>query len=140
MQRTASYATLCVWRFSLTVRAAHGLSGHFQKGLSMGREFGTTFSYDVPRVLAFYQDVLDDDGNSLGWRTVAWGLRRKDGWTVSFGVDDPPSIRLWQNVEDALLEMDAYIDTPEPRPRFEHMPPPPPMLADASPADMTMDD
>lgn len=91
----------------------------------MGREFGTPFSYDVPRVLAFYQDVLDDDGNSLGWRTVAWGLRRKDGWTVSFGVDDPPSIRLWQSVEHAMVEMDAYVDTPEPRGRYDQLFPPP---------------
>lgn len=104
---------------------------------TMGREFGTTFSYDVPRVLAFYQDVLDDDGNSLGWRTVAWGLRRKDGWTVSFGVDDPPSIRLWQNVEDALIEMDAYIDTPEPKARYDQVvpPPPPPNLVEVNGAD-----
>lgn len=105
----------------------------------MGREFGTTFSYDAPRVLAFYQDVLDDDGNSLGWRTVAWGLRRKDGWTVSFGVDDPPSIRLWQNVEDAMVGMDAYIDTPEPRPRFEYTAPLPPPAGNDQPSETTVD-
>lgn len=90
----------------------------------MGREFGTTFSYDVPRILAFYQDVLDDDGNSLGWKTVAWGLRRKDGWTVTFGVDDPPSIRLWSSTEDAMLTLDAYIDAPEPRARLDQLLPP----------------
>lgn len=101
----------------------------------MGREFGTAFSYDVPRVLAFYQDVLDDDGNSLGWKTIAWGLRRKDGWTVTFGVDDPPSIRLWRSTEHAMLELDAYIDAPEPRPRLEQLlpsPSPSPAKAPAS--------
>lgn len=83
----------------------------------MGQEPGTptSYSYHVPRLLAFYQDQWDEDGTALGWRPVAWGLRFADGSAVSISVEGKPSVTLWQSVEDATEHLEAYVDTAEPR-------------------------
>jgi hypothetical protein len=72
-------------------------------------------SLDLPRVLAFYQDVVDDDGTVIGWRTVAWGLVFGDGSAVSVPVGRPVSVTLWPCLEDAAAALDAHVDTPDPR-------------------------
>ena len=72
-------------------------------------------SVDLPRVLAFYRDVIDDDGTVTGWRTIAWGLTFGDGSTVSIAVGRPVSVTLWTSLEDAATALDAHIDTPDPR-------------------------
>jgi hypothetical protein len=108
----------------------------------MGEDPGAnaSYSYHVPRLLAFYQDQWDEDGTALGWRPVAWGLRFADGSAVSISVEGKPAVTLWQSVEDATEALDAYVDTPEPRAHLEApLPPPPPprpagSVLDAPPA------
>lgn len=93
----------------------------------MGQDSGTSSSYHVPRLLAFYQDLWDDDGTALAWRPVAWGLRFADGSAISVNVEGKPSVTLWHSLEDAVEALDAYVDTPEPRTHFDRpLPPPPP--------------
>jgi hypothetical protein len=81
----------------------------------MSQDSGTSSRYNVPRLLAFYQDLWDEDGTPVGWKPVAWGLRFADGSTVSVNVEGKPSVTLWHSIEDALTALDAFVDTPEPR-------------------------
>jgi hypothetical protein len=104
----------------------------------MGQDSGTSSGYHVPRLLAFYQDLWDDDGTALGWRPVAWGLRFADGSAISINVEGKPSVTLWHSLEDAAEALDAYVDTPEPRTHFDRprqppLPPPPPPAAGPPP-------
>lgn len=101
----------------------------------MGEESDSSSRYNVPRLLAFYQDLWDDDGTPIGWKPVAWGLRFSDGSAVSVNIEGKPSVTLWHSVEDALAEMDAFVDTPDPRSTLDERilkptrpaaPPPPP--------------
>ncbi len=93
----------------------------------MGQDSGTSPSYHVPRLLAFYQDLWDDDGTAMGWRPIAWGLRFADGSALSVNVDGKPAVTLWQSLDDAMEALDAYVDTPEPRAHLDApLPPPPP--------------
>lgn len=108
----------------------------------MGQDSGTPPSFHVPRLLAFYQDLWDEDGTAVGWKPVAWGLRFADGSAISVSIEGRPSVTLWQSLEDATEALDAYVDTPEPRthltgrpagaaaPPPAPAPPPPPPLAD----------
>jgi hypothetical protein len=112
----------------------------------MGQDSGTSPSFHVPRLLAFYQDLWDDDGTAVGWKPIAWGLRFADGSAISISIEGRPSVTLWQSLEDATEALDAYVDTPEPRthlsgrpagaaappPAPAPAPPPPPPLADLS--------
>jgi hypothetical protein len=66
----------------------------------------------MPRVLAFYRDVIDDGGSVIGWRTIAWGLAFGDGSAVSIPIGRPVSVTLWPSLEDAATALDAHIDTP----------------------------
>ena len=109
----------------------------------MGQDSGTTPNFHVPRLLAFYQDLWDEDGTALGWRPIAWGLRFADGSAISVNIDGKPAVTLWQSLEDATEALDAYVDTPEPRTHLERPLPPPPPPHDAmkepdalDPADM----
>jgi hypothetical protein len=81
----------------------------------MSQESDTSSRYNVPRLLAFYQDLWDEDGTPAGWKPIAWGLRFGDGSAVSVSIEGKPSVTLWHSVEDALVELDAFVDTPEPR-------------------------
>jgi hypothetical protein len=101
----------------------------------MGKDSGASPSYHVPRLLAFYQDLWDDDGTALGWRPIAWGLRFADGSAISVNIEGRPSVTLWHSIEDATEALDAYVDTPEPRAHLDAPlpPPPPPRPADRSP-------
>jgi hypothetical protein len=93
----------------------------------MGQDSGTSPSYHVPRLLAFYQDLWDDDGTAMGWRPIAWGLRFADGSAISVNIEGRPSVTLWHSIEDATEALDAYVDTPEPRAHLDApLPPPPP--------------
>lgn len=93
----------------------------------MGQDSGTSPTYAVPRLLAFYQDLWDEDGTAVGWRPVAWGLRFHDGSALSISIEGRPSVTLWHSVEDATEALDAYVDTAEPRISLERpLPPPPP--------------
>ncbi len=93
----------------------------------MGQDSGTSPTYAVPRLLAFYQDLWDDDGTAVGWRPVAWGLRFHDGSALSISIEGRPSVTLWHSVEDATEALDAYVDTAEPRISLDRpLPPPPP--------------
>jgi hypothetical protein len=97
----------------------------------MGQDSGTSSRYNVPRLLAFYQDLWDDDGTPVGWRPIAWGLRFADGSAVSVNIEGKPSVTLWHSVDDALAALDAFVDTPEPRANLDERlitsyPPPPP--------------
>jgi hypothetical protein len=93
----------------------------------MGQDAGTSPSYHVPRLLAFYQDLWDDDGTAMGWRPIAWGLRFADGSAISVNIEGRPSVTLWHSLEDATEALDAYVDTPEPRAHLDApLPPPPP--------------
>jgi hypothetical protein len=93
----------------------------------MGQDSGTSPSYHVPRLLAFYQDLWDDDGTAMGWRPIAWGLRFADGSAISVNIEGRPSVTLWHSLEDATEALDAYVDTPEPRAHLDTpLPPPPP--------------
>jgi hypothetical protein len=69
----------------------------------------------TPRLLGFFQDVYDDDGNAVGWEVVAWGLRVPGGCTVTASMESPPRVSLWLTVDDAATALDAHIDTVEPR-------------------------
>jgi hypothetical protein len=94
---------------------------------TMGKDPGTSPSYAVPRLLAFYKDLWDDDGTAVGWQPIAWGLRFADGSALSISIEGPPSVTLWQSVEDATEALDAYVDTAEPRINLDRtLPPPPP--------------
>jgi hypothetical protein len=99
----------------------------------MGQDSGTAPSYHVPRLLAFYQDLWDDDGTALGWRPIAWGLRFADGSAISVNIEGRPSVTLWHSIEDATEALDAYVDTPEPRAHLDAPLPPPPPPRPASP-------
>lgn len=104
----------------------------------MGQDSGTSPGFHVPRLLAFYQDLWDADGTVLGWRPVAWGLRFADGSALSVNVEGKPAVTLWQSLDDAIEALDAYVDTPEPRTRYERerpLPPPPPPAVMSSPND-----
>jgi hypothetical protein len=91
----------------------------------MGQDSGTSHSrHHVPRLLAFYQDMWDDDGTAVGWQPIAWGLRFADGSAISVNVEGRPSVTLWHSVEDATAALDAYVDTAEPRTTID-LPPPP---------------
>jgi hypothetical protein len=93
----------------------------------MGLNSGTSSRYNVPRLLAFYQDLWDDDGTPVGWKPIAWGLRFADGSAVSVNIEGKPSVTLWHSVEDALASLDAFVDTPEPRANLdERLVAPPP--------------
>ena len=92
----------------------------------MGQDSGNTSRYHVPRLLAFYQDLWDEDGTPIGWRPIAWGLRFADGSAVSVNIEGKPSVTLWHSVDDALAALDAFVDTPDPRARLDIMPDPPP--------------
>lgn len=93
----------------------------------MGQDSGTTPNFHVPRLLAFYQDLWDEDGTALGWRPIAWGLRFADGSAISINIEGKPAVTLWQSLEDATEALDAYVDTPEPRTNLDRpLPPPPP--------------
>lgn len=97
----------------------------------MGQDSGTSSRYNVPRLLAFYQDLWDDDGTPVGWRPIAWGLRFADGSAVSVTIEGKPSVSLWHSVEDALAALDAFVDTPNPRAHLDEQvvtpyPPAPP--------------
>lgn len=69
----------------------------------------------MPRVLSFYQDVLDDGGTVTGYRTIAWGLPLADGSVLSTPVQPPPSVTIWPCLQDAATALDAFVDTPDPR-------------------------
>jgi hypothetical protein len=93
----------------------------------MGKDPGTSPTYAVPRLLAFYKDLWDEDGTAVGWEPIAWGLRFADGSALSISISGPPSVTLWQSVEDATEALDAYVDTAEPRINLDRpLPPPPP--------------
>jgi hypothetical protein len=93
----------------------------------MGKDPGTSPTYAVPRLLAFYRDLWDEDGTAVGWEPIAWGLRFADGSALSISIAGPPSVTLWQSVEDATEALDAYVDTAEPRINLDRpLPPPPP--------------
>ena len=93
----------------------------------MGQDSGTSPSYHVPRLLAFYQDLWDDDGTAMGWRPLARGLRFADGSAITVNIEGRPSVTLWHSIEDATEALDAYVDTPEPRAHLDApLPPPPP--------------
>jgi hypothetical protein len=93
----------------------------------MGQDSSTSPTYAVPRLLAFYQDLWDDDGTAVGWRPIAWGLRFHDGSALSISIEGRPSVTLWHSVEDATEALDAYVDTAEPRINLDRpLPPPPP--------------
>jgi hypothetical protein len=92
----------------------------------MGQDSGSTPDFHVPRLLAFYQDLWDDDGTALGWKPIAWGLRFADGSAISVPVEGRPAVTLWQSLEDATEALDAYVDTPEPRTHLDPPKPPPP--------------
>ena len=92
----------------------------------MGQDSGSTPDFHVPRLLAFYQDLWDDDGTALGWKPIAWGLRFADGSAISVPVEGRPAVTLWQSLEDATEALDAYVDTPEPRTHLDAPKPPPP--------------
>jgi hypothetical protein len=93
----------------------------------MGKDPGTSPAYAVPRLLAFYRDLWDEDGTAVGWEPIAWGLRFADGSALSISIGGPPSVTLWQSVEDATEALDAYVDTAEPRINLDRpLPPPPP--------------
>ena len=97
----------------------------------MGQDSGTSPSFHVPRLLAFYQDLWDDEGTALGWKPIAWGLRFADGSAISVNIEGRPAVTLWQSLEDATEALDAYVDTPEPRTHLDRpLPPPPPPRAD----------
>jgi hypothetical protein len=105
----------------------------------MGKDSGATPGFHVPRLLAFYQDLWDDDGAAVGWKPIAWGLRFADGSAISVNVEGRPSVTLWNSLEDATEALDAYVDTPEPRTNLDHShfdrpsspaPPPPPPPAE----------
>jgi hypothetical protein len=108
----------------------------------MGKDPGTSPNYAVPRLLAFYRDLWDDDGTAVGWQPIAWGLRFADGSALSISIEGPPSVTLWQSVEDATEALDAYVDTAEPRINLDRTlqaplqqpppPPPPPAAGNAS--------
>jgi hypothetical protein len=100
----------------------------------MGQDSGTSPSYHVPRLLAFYQDLWDDDGTAMGWRPIAWGLRFADGSAISVNIEGRPSVTLWHSIEDATEALDAYVDTPEPRAHLDAPLPPPPPPRPANPA------
>ena len=100
----------------------------------MGQDSGTSPSYHVPRLLAFYQDLWDDDGTAMGWRPIAWGLRFADGSAISVNIEGRPSVTLWHSIEDATEALDAYVDTPEPRAHLDAPLPPPPPPRPAEPA------
>jgi hypothetical protein len=71
----------------------------------------------MPRLLAFYQETVDiAAGFVSGWQPVAWGLQMDDGTTVTVAVDHPVRATLWHSVADATEGLDAFVDTPEPRP------------------------
>ena len=79
----------------------------------------------MPRLLAFYEDIIDEDlGIVVGWRTVAWGLAVADGSAVSVPVNGPLAATVWQSVDDAAVGLNAYVDTPDPRPRLADVPTP----------------
>lgn len=69
----------------------------------------------IPRLIAFYQDVWDDDGTVTGWRIVAWGLGLTDGSAISIPVEPPVRVTLWQSIDDAARALDAYVDPVDPR-------------------------
>ncbi|MGH9209623.1 MAG: hypothetical protein ACRD2C_02975 [Acidimicrobiales bacterium] len=95
----------------------------------MGQESDTSSRYNVPRLLAFYQDLWDDDGTPVGWKPIAWGLRFADGSAVSVNIEGKPAVSLWHSVADALAALDAFVDTPEPRATLDErlaVPPPKP--------------
>lgn len=69
----------------------------------------------VPRLLAFYHDVVDEDAAaSVGWRTIAWGLVLPDGSALTVPVDGPRAVTLWHSLDDAAATLDAYVDAPDP--------------------------
>jgi hypothetical protein len=69
----------------------------------------------TPRLLGFYQDVWDDDGTSVGWAPVAWGLLFGDGSVISIPVGRVVHVSLWHSLDDAVSALDADVDTPDPR-------------------------
>lgn len=78
----------------------------------------------VPRLLAFYRDVVDEDlGAAVGWQTVAWGMALADGSAVSVPVNGPLAVTVWPSLDEAAAALDAYVDTPDPRPRLSDLPP-----------------
>jgi hypothetical protein len=103
----------------------------------MGKDSGSMPGFHVPRLLAFYQDLWDEDGAAVGWKPIAWGLRFADGSAISVNVEGRPSVTLWNSLDDATEALDAYVDTPEPRTHLDRSqlerpaapapaPPPPP--------------
>lgn len=78
-------------------------------------EAATEPTLAVPRVLAFYEDVWDADGNVIAWRTIAWGLAIADGSVVTIPVDRPTSATLWLALADAAAALDAHVDAVDPR-------------------------
>jgi hypothetical protein len=65
----------------------------------------------LPRLLAFYQDSLDEDiGVVWGWRPVAWGLELADT-TLTVPVETPVRVTLWHSVNDAAEAFDAVVAT-----------------------------
>jgi hypothetical protein len=74
----------------------------------------------VPRLLAFYQDVVDEElGTPVGWQTIAWGLTFPDGSAVTVPAEGPTAATVWHSLEDATKALDAYVDTPDPRSRTD---------------------
>lgn len=63
---------------------------------------GRTPGLVSPRLLAFYQDEIDEGLAAVtGWRIVAWGFALPGGAAVSVPVDGPMAATLWQSVDDA---------------------------------------
>jgi hypothetical protein len=100
----------------------------------------TQRAFHVPRVLAFYEDVWDNDGNVIAWRTIAWGLAIADGFVVTIPVGQPTSATLWLGLEDAAAALDAHVDAIDPRRPMAELPPshasttPPPRSSDGAAA------
>jgi hypothetical protein len=73
----------------------------------------------APRLLAFYQDVVDDDvASAIGWTTVAWGLAFPDGSALTIPAHGLRYVTLWGSVAEAADALEAYVDTPAPTHRW----------------------
>jgi hypothetical protein len=69
-----------------------------------------------PKLLAFYRDDYDDDGNAVGWVSVAWAVKLPDGPAVTVSADLPPRVSVWLTLEDAAEALGApEVDTVDPR-------------------------
>jgi hypothetical protein len=86
---------------------------------SGGEGDGSAVAQFAPRLLAFYQDVVDDAvASAIGWTTVAWGLAFPDGSALTVPAQGLRSVTLWPSVAEAAQALEACVDTPAPTHRL----------------------